>query len=287
MKKNDRQDNKQAAGKLANAEIGESEKINFGIIAAIFFIAVTTIFPLFMTRMGYNSITKEKAHFFISLTMFITFGGIIALIITAKRFRPISYIVKSFRKQPFTVPEWALMVFLLLTLISSFLSPWKDFVWDGFTMNGQQGRWEGFWAFLAYGLAFFIIAWFYRPERLHLIIFAGGSILLTMFGILEFLGLDLLYGSKYVIVEIDEPFPPMTRVFRTTLGNINIVSAYCSLVIILFAALFVGEKSKWCVIYIIASALAFQMLIISDGDAGKVGIFGALLLFLPHLLSDR
>jgi len=264
----------------------EYTKLNFGVLSAVFFIVISSIFPLYITRMGYGFITKEKADFFIFITILTTLGVIIALLTTMDTKRPINYIVQNLlNKRPIAISELALVAFLLLTLASAIASPWNDFVWNGFTHNGIHGRWEGFWAFLAYGLAFFIIARFYQPQRLHFIIFACSAILLTLHAIMQYMSFDILERTGFILLEQHQP--PLTRMFRTTLGNINVVSAYSSLTIILFAVLFAGENSKWSAFYLVASALSFAMLMITRGYAGQVGVLGAMVLLIPYWLSDR
>jgi len=264
----------------------EYTRLNFGILSAVFFIVISSIFPLYITRTGYLSITKEKTDFFLFITFLTTLGIIISLIITANRERPINYIVKNLlNKRPITISELALLAFLLLTLASAIASPWNDFVWSGFTHNGIHGRWEGFWAFLAYGLAFFIITRFYEPNRRHFIIFACSAILLSLYAVMQYLDFDVLERTGFLLVPQQQA--QLVAAFRTTLGNINIVSAYASLAIILFAALFTGENSRWGIFYLVASALAFAMLMITRGYAGQVGVLGAMVLLVPYWLSDR
>jgi hypothetical protein len=267
----------------------KNNQARLDFLAAAFFIAITSFFPLYITRFRYENITKDKADLFILLTIIAVIGIIVvlsALFLSTRQFRLANYFAKNEPIRPISIAEWALLTFLLLTLASAIVSPWQDFVWRGFTHNGVHGRYEGFWAFLAYGLTFFIIARFYRPKRLHFLIFAGSSILLSFLAILEYLGFDILRTSGFFHLETVH-FEPITATFRTTLGNINIVSAYCSLVIVLFAALFAGEKSKWSAFYIIASAMTFALLMITRGRGGIVGVTGAMILLIPYWVSNR
>jgi hypothetical protein len=258
---------------------------SLGFISAAFFIVITSVFPLYLTRWGYFYLTREKTDFFILFTILAAAGVIIALFITTDRFKLINHYIANEPKRPLAIYEWALAAFLLLTLASAVASPWQDFVWGGFAVSGLHGRFEGFWAFLAYGLTFFIIARFYRPRRLHFLIFSGSAILLSLYGILQYLGLDLLESIGYFRMGVDFDF--LTGDWRTTLGNINIVSAYCSLVIVIFAVLFAGENSRWGILYFAASVLSFWLLSICGGDAGRVGVLGAMLLLLPYWFSGR
>ena len=275
--------------KKAKAETINSgyTKLNLSLAASVFFIAISSIFPLYFSRTGYMTITQDKTIFFLFLTFFSAGAIIIALFITADRKRPFYYISRNLlNERPITIAEWSLLAFLLLTFASAIASPWQDFVWNGFTFDNRQGRWEGFWAFLGYCLTFFIIARFYKPDRKHFIVFACSAILLSLYGIMQYINFDILERTGYLLVIAPQP-GPVTMPFRTTLGNINVVSAYCSLVIVLFAALFAGENSKWNLFYLAASAFAFAMLTITRGYAGQVGVLGAMVLLIPYWVSDR
>ena len=271
---------------LVQGEIKESGQLDLGILSSVFFVVVTSIIPLCISRMGYFFITKERADFFVFFTLGSVILPIIALLITAQRFRPVDYLMSYLRTKPLSIPEWALLAFILLALLSSIFSPWQDFVWSGFTTNGTQGRWEGFRSFLSYGLAFFLIARFYRPQQRHFLIFSASVILISLYGVLQFLGFDILVISSYVPKIVQ--YMPLTRMFRTTLGNTNVVSAYCSLVIVLFAALYsTSDNSKRNYLYLAASVLSFALLLICKGKAGYVGVLVTMVLLIPYWLSDR
>jgi hypothetical protein len=287
MKKKQLENRKLKQGKKTTIDNRKKyRELSLGFISSAFFILITAIFPLYVKRTGYFFITQDKANFFITSTNITAILIIIALLITTERFWPLNQFFGDMFKRRITIAEGAIIAFLLLTLASAIFSPWQDFVWRGFTTNGTQGRWEGFWAFFAYVLAFLIIARFYRPRRLHFLIFACSAILLTLNGILEYVGFDFLERTGFFQMGNLE-FHPITRSFRTTLGNINIVSAYCSLVIVLFAVLFTGENSRWGILYFIPSVFAFLLLSICMGDSGRVGMLGAMVLIIPYWFSDR
>jgi len=128
MKKNQRRGKIPAQMESAQAESvqsknGEADKSSIGLLAAVFFVAITAFFPLFMSRTGYIYITKEKTDIFLHLAFIASIGSVIALLITAERFRPINYFYRALRERPLSVSEWAIAAFLLLSLVSSFASP--------------------------------------------------------------------------------------------------------------------------------------------------------------------
>lgn len=256
------------------------------IAASVFFVLITAVFPLYITRTHYLSITGDKAAFFTTIT-FITTIVIAGILFLCTEGFPIK---EYFAKRPLTAAEWALLAFILFALLSTIFSPFQEVVWRG----DPIGRWEGFWTLLCYVLTFFIIARFYKPDRIHFLIFATGSAIVSAYGILQFAGLDILVATGF-FVDIplrDTPqgsvmLPPLGRIFRTTLGNINVVAAYSALVSVLFAGLFAGEKSRWGLAYLAASALAFGLLLISRGDAGSLGVLGAMVLSIPYWVANH
>ena len=259
------------------------------IISTAFFITITTIFPLYITRTHYHHITGEKANFFLVTTILASLAVLIVLFLTTQRFQVKDYFISNEPKRPLSVAEWAAAAFALLALLSSIFSPHGRAVW-----SGAYGRHEGFWVILCYVLTFFIISRFYKPKRWHILVFAAGSTLVSLYGVLQFLDYDVLINSGFFTsiselnaTQANQILPPLTRTFRTTLGNVNIVSAYATFAATLFTWLFAGEKSRWSWAYLVPSTLAFFLLLITRGDAGWVGIIAAMGLTIPYILAER
>ncbi len=276
-------------------EIGKQvrySRLTFDALSAIFFIFIMAIFPLYITRTNYMMITKQKTDFFIILTAVTTVAALAAVFLILGFRRLKNYNIENEPNRRISVSEWALIAFMLLTLASAVFSPWQNIVWNGYTQNGITGRWEGFWVFLCYAITFVIIARYYKPRKFHFIIVAVSVILLSFYGVLQFVGLDILELTGFFIpIEGLPPYEPLTRSFRATIGNINIVSAYCSLTAVLFAFIFSSERedhfTKSSILYIAASILSFALLLISQGESAKIGVFGVFVLLIPFWVSDR
>jgi O-antigen ligase len=260
------------------------------IVSTAYFLVIAAIFPLYITRTHYIDITGEKANFFMAATAIAASLIILTLFLTTKNFQVRNYFAANEPKRPLSIAEWAAAIFVFLALLSSIFSPHGSIVWMGEVI----GRHEGFWVLLCYVLAFFIISRFYKPQRWHLLLFALGSALVSLYGILQFLDHDVLvrWGFFSPLPELgtdpaNQLLAPLSRTFRTTLGNINIVSAYAAFTAVLFTWLFAGEKSLVGIVYIIPGTLAFAMLLVTQGDAGWVGIIAAMALTIPYWLTDR
>jgi hypothetical protein len=270
------------------AKIEKLGRLIIYIVSTAYFIALSTVFPLFITRTHYLTITQDKANFFLTITT-------IAAAIVAAVWFFIIYRSKNEPKRPLAIYEWAIITFISLAFLSAIFSPHSGIVWRG----QATGRWEGFWVILCYVLAFFLIARFYKSRPWHLWIFAAGSSLLSLYGILQFTGIDPLIEWGYFInlppegtPQAAQVFAPLTRLFRVTLGNINIVAAYAGFASVLFAMLFAGERKLYGIIYLIPSLLAFSMLWIAGSrgtgnDGAILGIIAATTLSIPFIISDR
>ena len=275
--------------------------ITISIIASIFFIGITAIHPLYIANSRYFNITFQKAAFFWVLTAAVTLSLFFMLFFVKKAFYIKNYYIENEPRRLLTLAEWALISFILLSFISALLTFWngdlvteiffedapyvRDVVWIGY-------RYDGFISFLCYGLTFFIVARFYKPNRFHLLALSVSIILVSLYGILQFMGIDI-FGLFPFEIFIDSSgnmiYGGLSAYFRTTLGNTNIVAAYCTFAVILSAALFSTSRLhfKWNFLYVTASAISFALFLIADGDASKFAILCAMILLIPYWISDR
>ena len=292
MKKKTNFKKKQRLKEKKSAEI-------LGAAAAWFFIAITAVFPLFLSQTKYSNMTFQKTLFFWLTTAAAGFAVFCIFVFVKKSFSMKNYDTDNEPKRPVSIPEWALAAFISLSFLSAFAAFFNanpisglynaprvaDVVW-----TGVSGRYEGFLSFLGYALTFVIIARFYKYRRWHLTVLAASAILVCLYGILQFLGVDIFGLFPFKNSNYSD-YGPLSAHFRTTLGNVNIVTAYCSFTVVLFAALFAASKSKSKrnLIYIPASALAFMLILITGdgGDAGRVAILFAMVLLIPYWISNR
>ncbi|MDR1705632.1 MAG: O-antigen ligase family protein [Clostridiales bacterium] len=261
-------------------------------LTSLFFIAIMAVFPLYITDSWYVLIIRNKTNFFYAVTA--VFAALAIPFFISSRFQLKDYFVKDEPRRGVALHEWALLAFIGLTLLSSIFSAYQDTVWTGFYLPGAGGRYEGFWAFLCYIATFFFISRFYRPKSFHLFIAAGAAVIVSLYCVFQFAGWDFLSlfpftvnDPRFIDAAGNQIYGPLSAYYRTTLGNTNVVAAYCSIAITLFTALFSNEDSKWGYLYLAASCLSFAMLIISNGDAGKVSVLAAMVLLIPYWLSNR
>ncbi|MCL1792770.1 MAG: O-antigen ligase family protein [Oscillospiraceae bacterium] len=278
-----RQDQKkQKYGKWASAFIY--------VVAPMFFVGVTAVYPLFFWKSKYYDITYDKTLFFWIFTA--VFAGALLLALFFKKCLNAKSEAETKEKTPasLSVAKWALAAFLSFSLLSALASirlPWgeevKETVWFGY-----PGRYEGFISFFCYGIVFFIIAKFYKPKSWHFLVVAASAVIVSLYGILQFSGIDIFELFPHEIPEY-AGYGPLSAYFRTTLGNVNIVSAYCTFAVVLFAALFAVSETffKWDIFYLAASAISFALMLIANGDASYLAVAVSMVLVLPYWISDR
>ena len=284
--------------KRSKRKYAQEQKYNAVIagIASLFLINILAVYPLFIWRAGYFDLTFEKTFFFWLTTGIAVLAMLFMLVCVKGKFYIADYYAPNEPVRRLTVAEWALFGFIFWAFLSAVISATTN--WFGtIVWFGAENRYEGFVSFLAYAACFFIIARFYKPRRLHLLLAAVGAALVSLIGVLQFFGADI-----FGLFPFDMPYPPLadehgnrlhgplSAFFRTTLGNVNIVSAYCSFAVILFAALFsVSRASRRQYLYLGAGALSFALSLTTgfSGDAHVVAISGAMLLLVPYWITSR
>ena len=295
-----------AKAKYKQRELLRNQKNNEIIakITSVFFITIAAVYPVFVGPNGYFNLTYEKTFFFWISTAIAAFALIFMLICVKGSFIVDRYYTDDEPARKVTVAEWALLGFIAWTFISAFIAHWLDPVWlnlrgervhaSNIVWFGEEGRYEGFISFLAYAVCFMIISRFYKPRRLHLLLVAGGAVIVSLIGVLQFLDLDIFglfpfYHESLVDAAGNPTMGPLSAFFRTTMGNVNIVSAYVSFAIMLFAALFTVAKSKWQYLYLGAGALSFALSLTTghSGDAHAVAVLGSMILLIPYWISRR
>ena len=239
----------------------------------IYLIMMLCIFPLFLTTGKYLTLTSTKATFFFVVT------GLYILSIPMLRLTRFDGVGKQSPYKPnFSVAEWALLAFLFFCIISALFSPYPKY-----TFWGIKERNDGLMTALMYGGAFFLISRYYRPRRLDFLLFAGSAMLVSVIAILQYFNMDVFHLFPY---ERLPEFTPQTIIFRTTLGNIDFVSAYTSLTMLFFGILYIKSEGKHRFIYLGAGMLCTMLMVLAGAEAGMVGALAAFVLSVPFVLTD-
>ena len=176
-----------------------------------------------------------------------------------------------------------LLAFLLVALLSTLCSDW---LYEAFW--GNMGRFQGFFLWIWYAAAYFMVTRFFRFHRIYLDIALAVGLYMAVWGIQDYLGLD----PHGWLAEVEET---QKSVFTSTIGNINTYTSVIGLYLSLSTVLFIGEGrgslskavKKNNIIanirnlyYLICIFIFFVALITGQSDNAVLGLF-FLVLFLP------
>ena len=304
---------------MAKPNYKQNKKHNalINVIVSFFFIAVMAVYPLYIGQTKYGDLTFEKTFAFWIITGSAVLCMLIVLIFIKQSFTAKDYYTADEPVRLFSIAEWAALIFIFWAFLSALLSVMLgrfDFVENPAVQNtaniqslsdrinrfssivwfGEYNRYEGFISFFGYIACFFTMARFYKPKRLHFILLAGSAVIVSVLSVLQFFDLDIFglfpFEHERLVDEFGgQLYGPLTAFFRTTLGNVNIVSAYCSFTVLLFAALYASSRSRWQYLYLSACIMSFMLSLTTgtSGDAHKVAILGAMVLLIPYWITNR
>lgn len=242
-----------------------------------YIVIMYAVFPLYLNAEKYINLTEHKAVFFFALTIvFLICLPLLMLIRYDGGAKKLNGGVIHYGP---AFEEWALIAYLFITLVATIFSPYPgNLIW------GYTQRNDGLMTILLYGGIFFAVSRYYKTKELDFALFAISSMLVSLIGILQYYGLDIFHLFPY---ESMPGFTPQTIFFRTTLGNVDVVSTYASVAVVLFGLLFVKRESRYRPLYLAAAALSTYLLMIAGAQAGMVGILTAFLLCLPFVMEHH
>ena len=173
---------------------------------------------------------------------------------------------------------WALLAYVLMTLISALLSPHPEVVWFG------EARDEGFVTILMYVLIFASLMLFARPKPWLVYVLGVTIIILSVISALQIAGgdpLDLYPGSLNWVKAKKE--------YLSTIGNIGYIGAFLCVAIPLQITVMIRSKAKWRVLLILPLAASVFLLLAISVLAAYVGLFVGGLIAMPFVLrfSDK
>lgn len=250
---------------------------SFGIepFTRIYLLLMLCVFPLYISYEKYTNVTKHKAYFFfITTILFLVSICLIHLthIGNGKKHKQNKFF------STFSFFEWALLVFVFITILAAVVSPYRKYVFAG-----APERYDGLLTTLLYAGAFFALLHYYKPRDLDFLLFAVSAMLVSIIGILQYFGADIFALFPYDKVP---GYTAKTILFRTTLGNIDIVSSYTSLIVLFFGILYVKSNSKYRFAYLAAGALNIYLMLIAGAEAGMIGSLAAFVLAIPFIITD-
>lgn len=249
-------------------------------LAETLVILLLCVHPLYLNADRYIQLTWHKFVFFALYVGVILFAALLLLFLRGI----VAWEDEGFRiffKHKLTVADWAVLGFAAVTLISAVLSQY-DNVWIG-----VAERHDGAVTQLMYVAIFFIVSRFYIPRERDFGLFGISAILVSLLGVLQFYGMDI-----FKLWPVDIPAYYRENLydifFRSTLGNVNIVSAYTCVAVLLCGFLFIRTpQSKWQAVWLAGGALSFWLMLLAKSYSGMVGMALTVFLALPFIIENR
>lgn len=236
-----------------------------------------TIFPVFCTD-GYFNIRHDRYYFYLilSVTALVLQGVLLALGSSDQKNMPHNLLAVHaaskgpwYRRLSFT--DWFMLVLVICAAVSTFLSQYPLEA-----ILGSKGRNNGLVLLVVYGGVYFLITRCYEHMDGIFVGLASCAGFVSLMAVLNFFYLDPLRMH-------DQLSRSDSRIFISTIGNINLLSSYLCIVLPATVTLFVHTKGKGQgALYLLSSALGFAALMCADSDSGILGMgaFGVMGLLL-------
>lgn len=220
--------------------------------------------PLFFVNMYFN-ISQEKWLFFMVVSLIYVCSVAISLVIDDS----FESELKSFFKN-FTITEFALIGFVIINLVSTFLSDYPSACISG----GINGRYNGLVCMFFYLLVYFIIRNCYFGGGIIICIFCISSALVSLTAVVQYLGFDPIGMYDGVTAA------SVARMI-STIGNRNIYASWLCLCVPAVLCCFIKASGKWLrILSGISLMICFAGGTAGNSDSFYLGIFFAVLVLI-------
>lgn len=262
--------------------------------ANIYTLLFMAAFPLFMTDKYYN-IQDSKMYFVIFATA-LCFSAIMLVLISGA-FRAVGkkseaacskgksstakgsgkgFGLKAFIRRYLCAADLFAIGFFIVLIISTLSSNW---VYEAFW--GNMGRYQGLYLWIFYFAGYIIISRFYKPKRWHMDVFITAGFLVCAWGVLDFFYMSPIGWQKQAVNygAFD---------FSSTIGNVNLLTAFEGMILGIASVMFIGEKNAIrSIFYYIAAFTAMLGIICGFSDNALISL-GAVICFVPfYAFRDR
>lgn len=256
-KKNDRAEKQIAAG--ITSWIGK--------LVSFYVILMMAVFPLFITDKYYNCL-KDKYYFFFYATAALAAAVLFLYLAGAVMgaFKAVS-IRKVFGKIGTT--DKFMLLFLAAALVSTVFSEWRfESFW------GNMGRLQGLFFYILITVSYFIVTRAYSFQKKHIWIFLSAGIVISLWGIADYLGIDPLGWRE------DAGDYWGMLIFTSTIGNVNTFTAAAALFFGVSAYLSVSLERPW---FAWISVFVTAMAMITGQSDNAVLAMAAVMAVLPFM----
>ena len=248
-----------------------TEKISDAYLALML-----SVFLLWPGTDGYAKITAAKYRLFLILTLGYCAGTALLYLelLVMRQCRLVSFreLVHAIRPA-----EWLMLGYVLCSLLSSLLSPWRADTWLGLT------RREGFLTLALYAAVFLLLGRLSRPKKWLLDVFGAGMCLCCLLALRQLAGGNPLglYPEGLSYYDAGKAY---SGAYLGTIGNTDLLAAVmCTAA----PAFFYGVWKLRRYWLLAPLALCLTVSVWMDVSAGLLGIAAGLVLPLPLVFSEK
>ena len=249
------------------------EKNILAKITEVYIVVMIMLFPLLVDSTGFFRILEAKYSYFLIInTIYIS---VLFITILYYWFFKNTNIFKEIRIHKI---QWAVIVFLIINIISTILSPFLK----EYNLFVGVGRAEGLISITLYCLSFLNITMFGEFKERYIVYFSVASITVSSVAILQYIGFNPfnMYQNGIGTHNVS---------FIGTIGNIAFVSAfYCIYLTISMASyVFIEEEKKYIkIIHLLSIYMGFFIFEVLDVLGGAVAFCGTLVLTIPFIITN-
>ena len=255
-------------------------------------LAMIAVFPLYLSKEKYFGLVQHKADFLWVVTLI--FAAALALVALA--FLGVAKNTgKTSWKKLLYAADIAVLSYIACLFLSCVFSPltaeqlgtsrFDFFLWG----NADPGnpRLEGMVTRLCYLTAYFAASRLFRPKERDWAIFAASATVLALIGYFQFIGNDIFDLFPYEHMNMTHDYAWLDIIFRTTLGNVDVLSAYVGIAVPFFLVLYCKGKTKLRFLYLGAVITNFMLMVLSGADGGILAVVASGAAILVLTVTDR
>ncbi len=236
-------------------------------ITDLYVIIMLGLFPLVITRSGYQTVDVVKYHFFTYTTCIWIICLLICILKDLICRKPI-----SIRFRPIHIVA---VVFLLFTIISSLSSSY------GFINFFSEGLCDDLLVIFLYVISFLGISFFCVPKRIHLWALGFGLGVCSIICFLQMLGFNPLNLYPGILSYSN------MQSFLGTIGNIDFLSTYLCLTVPVLGIYSWKSKNHVDRFLIFPAILGLVILLNCGVSAGVVAILGCAFVSIPFFFHKE
>lgn len=235
------------------------KEFEFSFVINFLLVDIAVLLPLIKLNNGFDTITTPKAEYLYTIVT------IICIFCVLKKLNVLnSNKVKEDICRGIIVDVYILIYFILIVFSTILSISLKR------SLTGRIFWCEGFFALSCYLFLFLAASKYYKFSKLHIYLLTTAASIISIIGILQFYGMDLLgIGPKFEVY--------------ATIGQHDMIGSYTVLVlpIVIFAYLYCKKSYKY--FYLIAVSLIYLCMLCSFARSAWVG-FGVMLILSLYLL---